>query len=381
MQYLVADRIFDGDRFYEGSAVCIDAKHIGGIIPTSEIPAEANCETLSGTLAPGFIDAQVNGGGGVMFNNAPTTETLEQITLGHRQAGTTGLMPTIISDTPEIQRAAANAVSAARANDCPGILGIHIEGPFFDPARRGTHKAEMIRKMDAEDLAWLASLNDYPVIVTLAPEHTAPGDVAVLSSAGINVCAGHTNASYEQVEAALNEGLRGFTHLFNAMSPLTARTPGTVGAALDSDTSWVGIIADGHHVHPASIRIAQRSLPRGKLLLVSDSMSTVGTHEASFELYGERIELHEGKLVNAEGALAGSAIGLNDAVRYCHRVVGISLDECLRMASLYPASFLKLEDRLGRIAPGYRSDLVLFDDDINVSDTWVAGQHMSHRKR
>ncbi|MEP5568664.1 MAG: N-acetylglucosamine-6-phosphate deacetylase [Halioglobus sp.] len=381
MRYLLADRVFDGDRFSSESVVCVDGKRIHGIIPASDIPSEVNCEHYSGTLAPGFIDAQVNGGGGIMFNNAPTAETLRQISLGHRLAGTTGLMPTIISDTPETQRAAANAVSEARTSDCPGILGIHIEGPFFDPDRRGTHKADMIRKMDAEDLAWLASLNDYPVVVTLAPEHTAPGDVAVLSSAGINVCAGHTNASYEQIETALNEGLRGFTHLFNAMSPLTARAPGTVGAALDSDTSWVGIIADGHHVHPASIRIAQRSLPEGKLMLVSDSMSTVGTDDTSFELYGERIRLHAGKLVNAEGALAGSAIGMNDAIRYCHREVGISLDECLRMASLYPAAFLKLEGQLGRIAPGYRADLVLFDDDINVSDSWVAGQHMSHPKR
>jgi N-acetylglucosamine-6-phosphate deacetylase len=216
-------------------------------------------------------------------------------------------------------------------------------------------------------------------MLTLAPEHTHPGQIRRLTDAGLLVCAGHSDASYEQVQAALAQGLRGFTHLFNAMSPLQGRAPGVVGAALDSGAAWVGIIADGHHVHPASIRIAARSLPAGKLLLVSDGMSTVGSAATACEIYDERIELRDGRLVNAEGALAGSAIGMNEAVRISHQRVGLPLAECLRMASLYPASFLRLDNRLGRIAPGYRADLVALDGQFNVLATWVAGSHQKHR--
>jgi N-acetylglucosamine-6-phosphate deacetylase len=300
------------------------------------------------------------------------------MTAGHRRAGTTSLLPTLISDTPETQRAAVTAVAAARKRGNHGVLGVHVEGPFFALAKRGTHKAAMIRPLAEDDLDWLTDLRDMAVLLTLAPEHLAPGQLRRLCDAGIRVFAGHSDASYEQVGTALAEGLHGFTHLFNAMSPLTARAPGVVGAALDDPHSWVGIIADGHHVHPASIRIAQRAKPRGKLLLVSDAMATVGSDDDSFEIYGERITLRDGKLVNAEGALAGSAIGLNNAVHYTHTVVGLPLAECLRMASLYPAACLGLDDKLGRVAPDYRADLVLFDDCLRVSDTWVAGSHQAH---
>ena len=378
MQYLIAPRIFDGESFHSKSALAINNGRVEALLPASEIPAQAEVKNLCHTLAPGFIDVQLNGGGGVMFNNAPSAETVERIAAGHRRAGTTGVMPTIISDTPEVHAAAVAAVMAAQQSGNASVLGIHIEGPFFDLAKRGTHNPEMIRAISEEDMQWLTSLTGTKVVLTLAPEHTRPGQIRTLSEAGISVCAGHTDASYEQIRQALTEGLKGFTHLFNAMSPLTARAPGTVGAALESDSSWVGIIADGHHVHPASIRIAQRSLPTGKLILVSDSMSTVGSRETGFMLYGERIEVVDGKLVNAEGVLAGSAIGLNDAVRYSRNTVGIAEEECLRMASLYPAQFLEMDDHLGRLRPGYRADLVHFDNELNILDTWVAGSHLSH---
>ncbi|MEH6584849.1 MAG: N-acetylglucosamine-6-phosphate deacetylase, partial [Halioglobus sp.] len=250
--------------------------------------------------------------------------------------------------------------------------------PFFAVEKRGTHKASMIRPPLAADIEWLTQLDDVPVILTLAPEHTVSGQIRTLSDAGILVCAGHTNASYAQISAAIEEGLRGFTHLFNAMSPLAAREPGAVGAALEFDDTWAGIIADGHHVDPASIRIAQRIKPTGKLILVTDAMATVGSDDSSFEIYGERIEEHQGKLINAEGALAGSAIGMIDAVRIATTLVGLPLEESLRMAALYPAEFLKLDDQLGKIETGYRPDLVHFDRDFIVHGTWVAGQYQSH---
>lgn len=377
--YLLAPRLFDGERFYSDVAVALEGERIVALCPAADLPAGITAQRFdSGTLAPGFIDLQVNGGGGVLLNNSPTAAAVHRITAGHRRAGTTGLVPTLISDTPETQRAAVAAVAEARQSGNRGVLGVHVEGPFFEPARRGTHRADMIRNPSDGDLDWLTSLDDLPVLLTLAPEHLLPGQLRRLADAGVRVFAGHTDASYEQVAAALAEGLHGFTHLFNAMSPLTGRAPGTVGAALDHRDSFVGIIADGHHVHPASIRIAQRAKQRGRLVLVSDAMATVGSEDSGFEIYGERIEVREGKLVNAEGALAGSAIGLNDAVRYTHTVVGLPLDECLRMASLYPAACLDLDHELGRIASGYRADLVLFDDDLRVSDTWVAAAHQSH---
>lgn len=380
MHYVTAPRLFDGEEFRKERAVAIEGERIVGVLPRRDLPDGARCLDFSeGTLAPGFIDLQVNGGGGIMFNNEPTADAVDRITAAHRGAGTTGLAPTLISDVVATQRAGVAAAIAARARGNRGVLGVHIEGPFFERSKRGTHADGMIRPMDRDDMDWLLGLRDLPVILTLAPEHLAAGQIRLLADAGIRVCAGHSDASFEQIQAALAEGLCGFTHLFNAMSPLTARAPGVVGAALDDPESWAGVIADGHHVHPASIRIAHRAKAAGRLLLVSDAMAVVGTEEVSFELYGERVDLQEGRLVNAQGALAGSAIGLNDAVRYSHREVGLPLSECLRMASLYPARCLGLEADLGRIAPGCRADLVLFDGDFAVTDTWVAGSHTSHR--
>jgi N-acetylglucosamine-6-phosphate deacetylase len=377
---IIAERLFDGDQWHHNHCVVLEGNRISAVMPRSRLPA-----TLVGpaqacaTIAPGFIDLQVNGGGGVMLNNAPSMATVTRMADGHRRCGTTAILPTLISDTPAVHRAGVAAVAEAMTAGNAGVLGVHIEGPFFDLAKRGTHQAAMIRSPGATDISWLQSLTHLPVVLTLAPEQLQPGQIAQLATAGIKVCAGHTGATYEQVQRAFAEGLRGFTHLFNAMSPLHARAPGAVGAALDDESSWAGVIADGHHVHPATIRVACRIKPRGKLFLVSDAMATVGSEATSFDLYGERIEVREGKLINAEGALAGSAIGLIDAVRITHQQVGLPLEECLRMASLYPAEFLEIDNQLGRIRAGYRADLVHFDRHFTVLDTWVAGQHLQHR--
>jgi N-acetylglucosamine-6-phosphate deacetylase len=383
-QALVTDRLFDGEGWRERQAVLVEGERITAVIDHDAIPRGwPRRELPGGFLAPGFIDLQVNGGGGVLLTHDPTAEAVARMLQAHRASGTTAMLPTVISDTPAVHRAAVAAVLAAQAAGSPGVLGIHLEGPFFARSRRGTHQAAMIREPGAEDLDWLAGLGGQLLtLVTLAPEHLPAGAIARLHAAGLLVCAGHSDARYDQLQRAIDEGLRGFTHLFNAMSPLTAREPGTVGAALDSGACWAGLIADGHHVHPASIRIAARALPRGKLCLVSDAMATVGSDRDHFELYGETIRVTDGKLVNAEGALAGSAIGMIDAVAYCHRRVGLPLEEALRMASRYPAAFLGLEHSLGRVAPGYRADLVAIQDAgdgaLRVRETWVAGRATTH---
>ncbi|MEH6587658.1 MAG: N-acetylglucosamine-6-phosphate deacetylase [Halioglobus sp.] len=377
-----ARQLFDGERWLADHALILKDDLIQAVLPAKLLPADITKIDLgNGTLAPGLIDIQVNGGGDVMLNNQPTADGVQRIAAGHRRFGTTGLLPTVISDTRNTQQAAATAVGQARANGSAGVLGLHIEGPFFDMQRRGTHNADMIRPMEDADIQWLTKINEFPVVLTLAPEHTVPGQMRQLADAGLLLCAGHTDADYDCIQAAIAEGLRGFTHLFNAMKPLTSREPGTVGAALESPDTWAGIIVDGHHVHPATIRLALRTKAPGKLLLVSDAMSTVGGKQDSFEIYGERIAQRDGRLVNAEGNLAGSAIALIDAVRIGHEQVGIELGECLRMASLYPAQFLKLEHQLGRLQEGFRADMMCFTSNYAVTDTWVAGEHQRHAEQ
>ena len=376
---IVAPTIFDGERLLQEHCVVVRGAIIEQLLPVAECPAGLQTLQLQqGTLAPGFIDLQVNGGGDVMLHNAPSVETVETMQVAHRALGTTSMLPTVLSDTAEIQQAAVDAVGRACQLGNPGIAGINIEGPFFNPQKHGAHLQERIRSPFPLDIDWLCALQSFPVLVTLAPEQVPGEYLERLASSNIMLCAGHTNASYEEVAAAAQCGLQGVTHLFNAMSPLSSRQPGAVGAALDIDALWAGIIADGHHVHPAAIRLAQSAKPAGKLVLVSDAMATVGGHKNSFELYGETISECDGRLVNASGALAGSAIGMIDAVRYCHQEAGISIEECLRMASLYPAAILNRENELGRIAAGHRADLVHFDYNFSVRSTWLAGLHMNH---
>jgi N-acetylglucosamine-6-phosphate deacetylase len=376
---ITAPTVFDGERFLPDHCVIVQGETVVRVLPAGDCPAELDTLVLdSGILAPGLIDLQVNGGGGLMLNNAPVSATVNSMHTAHRATGTTSMLPTLLSDTTEVQQAAVDAVREAIAGGNAGIAGLHIEGPFFEPSRRGAHRASMIRPPQAQDIDWLCSLQDFPLLVTLAPEQAQAGQIGQLARSGVHVCAGHTNASYQRVRDAAKEGLQGVTHLFNAMSPLASREPGTVGAALDDDSLWAGIIADGHHVHPASIRLAHRAKPAGKLVLVTDAMATVGGDSPTFEIYGEEIRECDGRLVNTDGVLAGSAIGMIDAVCYTHRTVGLPLEECLRMASLYPAAVLRRDDSLGRIASGYRADLVHFDENFTVYNTWLAGQRQSH---
>ena len=310
----------------------------------------------------------------MLFNNSPDVATLRTLAQAHRRFGTTGLLPTLISDDVQVMRAAIAATRQAISEGVPGVLGIHLEGPYIAPARKGTHDANKFRVPDAAEIALAASLDNGVTLLTLAPERVPLESIRALVERGVVVAAGHTAASYEEARAGLEAGIRGFTHLYNAMSPLTGREPGAVGAALEDRDSWVGISADGVHVHPASLRVALACKPRGKVMLVTDAMPPVGAEDPSYELYGEVITAVDGVVRNAAGSLAGSALDMATAVRNSVQLLGVPLAEAARMASTYPAQFLNLDDRYGHIAEGHHADLVLLDDALQVRSTWIAGQ-------
>jgi N-acetylglucosamine-6-phosphate deacetylase len=370
-------RILAGDEFRDDLAVVIEDGRITALVSDAAPQlgsADEQVDLGGGWLLPGFIDAQVNGGGGVLFNNTPDVESLRTLAAAHRRFGTTGLLPTLISDDVQVMRRAIDATRAAIAQGVPGVLGIHLEGPYIAPARKGTHDANKFRVPDADEIAMAASLDNGVALLTLAPERVPLESIRALVERGVIVAAGHTAASYEEARAGLDAGIRGFTHLYNAMSPLTGREPGAVGAALEDRDSWIGIIADGVHVHPASLRVALAAKPRGKVMLVTDAMPPVGADSPSYELYGEMITAVDGVVRNAAGSLAGSALDMATAVRNAVHLLGLPLDEAARMASRYPAQFLNLDDRLGEIAEGYQADLVLLDDALQVRATWIAGE-------
>jgi N-acetylglucosamine-6-phosphate deacetylase len=323
-------------------------------------------------LAPGFIDAQVNGGGGVLFNDAPSVETITAIANAHRRFGTTGFLPTLISDDLDAVERAMDAVRDAIASGVPGVLGIHIEGPFLNEERRGVHEASKLRELDASAVKLLSRPHGGVTLVTLAPERTSPALIRQLAAAGVIVSAGHTNATFDELQPAFAAGLRGFTHLFNAMSPLGSREPGAVGAALASEESWCGLIVDGHHVHPEVMKLALRAKRHDRFMLVSDAMPSVGADAKHFELNGRPITVADGKCVDEQGRLAGADLDMATAVRNAVRMLGLDPAEAIRMGSAHPAEFLALRE-VGRIAPGQRANLVLLDDGLRAMQTWIDG--------
>jgi len=367
-------RVLTPDGFVEGLAVLMQDGRIADLVADDAIPAEAVRHDLRGaTLLPGFIDAQVNGGGGALFNNDTSVEAIRTIARAHRRFGTTGLLPTLISDDAEVMARAIAATRDAISQGVPGVLGIHLEGPYIAPARKGTHDAAKFRVPGAEEVAMATSLDNGVTLLTLAPEQVPPDTVRQMVARGAIVVAGHTAGSYAQIRAGIEAGVSGFTHLYNAMSPLQGREPGAVGAALEDDGCWCGVIVDGVHVHPASLRVALAAKPRGKVVLVTDAMPMVGSDDPSFDLYGETITAVDGVVRNAAGSLAGSALDMITAVRNCVHLLGLPLDEAARMASTYPADVLGLGGTHGRIAPGYRADLVALDDGLQVIGTWIGG--------
>jgi N-acetylglucosamine-6-phosphate deacetylase len=371
---LVGARIFDGTHMLDGRAVVVEGGRIAGLPSARDLGAGIERRQVEGLLAPGFIDVQVNGGGGVLYNDVRSVDGIRTMAEAHRAYGTTGLLPTFITDTRETMAEAVAAMRAALAARVPGVLGIHLEGPFISPERKGVHNPAFMRPMEDEDIAIMTSLTQGRTLVTLAPERNRMESIARLASAGVLICAGHTASDYETVMEATRHGLRGFTHLYNAMPPLAGRDPGPVGAALDSRDTWCGLIVDGHHVSDAALRAAIAAKGTERMMLVTDAMSVTGTDLASFELHGRTIYRKDGRLTTEDGTLAGSDLDMASAVRNSVQRLGLALPDVLRMASLVPASFLRLDHELGRIAPGYRADLVLLDESLHVRQTWIAGQ-------
>ena len=366
-------RILADGLWRQGDAVLIADGCITAIVAHDAIPERAHIHYLDGgMLVPGFIDTQVNGGGGVLFNDQPSVAGIAAIARAHRCFGTTAMLPTLISDDLDVVAVAIAAVDEAITAGVPGIIGIHLEGPFLSTAKRGIHDAAKFRTLDANAVELLASLKHGKTLVTLAPELVPLGTIAALVERGIIVAAGHTLASYEAMQRSIDEGLSGVTHLFNAMTALESRAPGVVGAAFDSDLIC-GIIVDGHHVHPATLRAAYRAKGPHGLMLVTDAMPTVGTTGTRFRIGNAEIVAKDGILRSAEGTLAGSTLDMAGAVRNCVNMMQVDMVSACQMASQTPAAFLGLGATFGRIAPGYRADVVHIDDAGSVQASWIAG--------
>lgn len=371
-------RIFDGESWHDDAALLVEGDTIVALQPAATLPASVPRRELGGgLLVPGFVDLQVNGGGGVMFNDRRDVEAIETICRAHASFGTTALLVTLITDTPAITAEAIEAGAAAAAQDVPGFLGLHLEGPHLSIARKGAHDPKLIRRMTDADLERLvAARRRVPVLLsTVATESVTPEQAKLLSEEGVIVSLGHTDASLAAARACVDAGATVATHLFNAMSQMGNREPGMVGAVLDDGRLWAGLIADGVHVEPTTIGIALRAKQGpSKIFLVTDAMSTIGTDMTSFTLNGRTIRRESGRLTLEDGTLAGADLDMISAVRFMHRVIGLDLSEALRMASLYPAQAARVDARYGRLLPGFRADLVSMDEGLNIRDVWIANQ-------
>lgn len=366
-QTFIAQQLFDGEVFHRDTAFTVD----GGKVLAVGVSAGADAVRLEGLVAPGLIDVQVNGGGGALFNNDTTVSALGKMSAAHARFGTTGFMPTLITDEVAVMQRAADAVSAALRQGVPGVMGVHFEGPHLSTPKKGTHEARFIRALSEEELAIYRRDDLGLKMVTLAPENVAPEDIRKLVALGVKVCLGHSNADGKTAAAGVAAGATGFTHLYNAMSPLHSRDPGMVGTALISDACWCGLIADGHHVSPEAMTLALKAKPQGKIMLVTDAMSLVGSEETSFPLF-DRIVTRDGdRLTSTTGELAGSHLDMIGAVRNIRDWCGVELGEALRMASLYPAQFLGADG--GRIRAGAPADFIVLDEALQVEKTWIGG--------
>lgn len=374
---LTSADMFDGENMRGQCTIIIDEQSIAEIRPAhAAIPNGVERIDLGGKLlAPGFVDVQVNGGGGVMFNSDQSVDALKSMVAAHRRFGTTSLLPTVITDTAEVMQAAAEAVKQALGQKVPGIIGVHFEGPCLNPQRKGVHDPARMSGLTTALMEVYTRKDIGSVVVTLAPEQVQPGQISKLVAQGVRVSAGHTQADVNAMAQAADEGLSGVTHLFNAMPPMAGREPSVVGATMADARIWAGIIIDGIHVAHASARAAILAKGPVRVMLVTDAMGTVGSDQKSFELYGTEIFETEGRCATADGTLAGSALNMMQAVRNAHQHLGFPLADALRMASLTPAQFLGLDDKIGRIAAGSFADIVVIDPvSLTVQGTFLRGE-------
>jgi N-acetylglucosamine-6-phosphate deacetylase len=374
-------RIFDGENWHEEKSLIVENGRIETIADNSGIPADAETIDYTGTLVvPGFIDLQVNGGGGVLFNEVPTIDGIRQIIKAHARFGTTLLMPTLITDTKEITGKALEAGRQAARERLPGFLGLHLEGPHLSIARKGAHDPALIRPMDGADLAALTTygLEVGTLLTTVAPESVTRDQVHQLTQNGVLISLGHSNVSAAEALSYMAAGARLVTHLFNAMSPLTNREPGLVGAALDCGSVYAGMIADGFHVDPISMNVAIKAKTGpAKILLVTDAMATIGTNMTGFTLNGRQINRAEGRLTLSDGTLAGADIDMLSSVRLAVEKLGLTLEEALRMASTYPAEAARVSDQYGKLLPGFAANFVVLDRELSHIATWIDGNSFS----
>ena len=381
VQALIGGHIVLPSHVVDGQALILDGDRIIGLAAPDALPPECAVQDLDGGwLLPGFIDTQVNGGGDVLFNDSPDITGIRAIAEAHRGFGTTGLLPTLISDYPEVVVAAIAAGEAALEAKVPGVLGVHIEGPHLNAAKKGIHDQTRFAPIDTEVIARLTKPTKGRRIITIAPELAEAGNVRALANAGILVCAGHSLADYDQTRAALAEGLVGFTHLFNAMTQFLSREPGMVGAALEDRASHFGLIVDGLHVHPATLRVALMARGIEGAMLVTDAMPPVGGKRDHFTLMGQDIAVIDGTCRGPDGTLAGSALSMVQCLRNAMDMLGCDIVTASRMASGNPAAFLRLGHETGAIAPGLRADLVHLNADRRVRATWIGGVREDHHE-
>lgn len=370
MTYLITNcRCFTPSGFVSNRSVLIDEGRVQAIFDSrtnSYDPKIKKIDFQGDYLLPGFIDLQVNGGGGVLFNNCLDIDGLRQISAAHRKFGTIGFLPTLISEEPEAVAIAIECVREAINQKVPGILGIHIEGPFLNRVRSGIHAKERFRALDSQALGLIRGFSEGVTLVTLAPEQCAAAHISQLAESGVIVAAGHSDATYDEAIEAFCNGVAGVTHIYNAMSPLGSRAPGLVGAALTSDDTWCSMILDGIHIHPSAAKLAVRAKPTGKMILVTDAMATVGSDIDSFEFNGEIITVKDGKCQNAEGTLAGSCLDMATAVKNAVRLLDVPLELAVMFASTNPAIALGLGASYGRVEAGYIADLLRMDSNLNL---------------
>jgi len=358
--WIVPQALFDGGELRPGKALRIDDGRVTAVIDAS---ACADGKRVEGIVAPGYIDLQVNGGGGVLVNSRPTADAMERIAATHRRFGTVGVLPTVITDSPEVLESAVEATLEAVGR--PGILGLHIEGPHISVARRGVHEARFVRPMDDATLGHVRRLRDagVPVLITVAPEAVTAGQLGDLARTGAVVSIGHSDATAQEARTAFDAGATCVTHLFNAMSPMRSREPGLIGAAIDRDV-YAGLIVDGVHVADEMVGLAIRARPLpDRMFLVSDAMPTVGGPD-SFFLYGDRVNLENGRLVAPDGTLAGAHLTLSDAVARLVRVIGVDRRNALRMAITVPATLMGM-DALSLVEGRSLPDLMCLDEDMS----------------
>ena len=371
-------RIFDGRDWHDGKSLVVEDGKVTAI--TDDVPSGARRIDAGGALiVPGFIDLQVNGGGGVMFNDEPTPDGIARIARAHARFGTTKLLPTLITDNREITAAARAAGREARARRIPGFLGIHLEGPHLSVTRKGAHDPQLIRQMEQtdHDALCLYAREAGLLLTTFAPESVSLDQVRSLAASGVTLSLGHTDTTAANALDYFASGARMSTHLFNAMSPLGHREPGLVGATLHSGSAFAGIIADGIHVDPVALGVALRAKRGpGRIFIVTDAMSTIGTDAVGFLLNGRQIYRDGGRLTLADGTLAGADIDMLSSVLAVHRTLGLPLEEAIRMVSLYPAEAMGIGDRHGRLLPGYVADFVLLEPDLSIRSVFIDGAEL-----